>query len=342
MKKEKDSAVKRFLENPAHFCDLFNGSLFGGKQVLKAGSLESLPGEAIVSFADKDGRKVTVRRYRDAVRKACGNTMYAVFAVEGQGNTHYAMPVREMLYDAMSYTSQVEQAAVKHRENGDYENSAQFLSGFFPEDRLVPVVTLCLYYGTTPWDGPMELLDMMDIPEEFNDMRPYLSNYRLNLIQPENAEPDNFRTDWKLIFSLMKMAGDGTGMKEYIQENSEMFRHIPPDTYDMLKALLHADRWWKADADSGKGETDMCKALEEIEEMARLQGEKEGEQLLLIKLACRKLGKGKSPEEAADELEENTETIRKIYQAAKEFAPDYDCVQIYHRLKSGNVLPDAL
>lgn len=84
MKKEKDSAVKRFLENPAHFCDLFNGSLFGGKQVLKAGSLESLPGEAIVSFADKDGRKVTVKRYRDAVRKACGNALYAIFAVEGR------------------------------------------------------------------------------------------------------------------------------------------------------------------------------------------------------------------------------------------------------------------
>ena len=319
MKKEKDSAVKRFLENPAHFCDLFNGSLFGGKQVLKAGSLESLPGEAIVSFADKDGRKVTVKRYRDAVRKACGNALYAIFAVEGQDKAHYAMPVREMLYDAMSYTNQVEQAAVRHRENRDYQNSAQFLSGFFPEDRLVPVVTLCLYYGTTPWDGPMELLDMMDIPEEFEDMRPYLSNYRLNLIQPENAEPANFRTDWKLIFSLLKMAGDGTGMKEYIQENSEMFRHIPPDTYDMLKALLHADRWWKADADSGKGEI-----------------------LLLIKLACRKLEKGKSPEEAAEELEESVETIRKIYQAAEEFAPDYDNVQIYHRLKRGNDFSSAL
>lgn len=319
MKKEKDSAVKRFLENPAHFCDLFNGSLFGGKQVLKAGSLESLPGEAIVSFADKDGRKVTVKRYRDAVRKACGNALYAIFAVEGQDKAHYAMPVREMLYDAMSYTSQVEQAALRHRENGDYQNSAQFLSGFFPEDRLVPVVTLCIYYGTTPWDGPMELLDMMDIPEEFEDMRPYLSNYRLNLIQPENAEPDNFRTDWKLIFSLLKMAGDGTGMKEYIQENSEVFRHIPPDTYDMLKALLHADRWWKADADSGKGEI-----------------------LLLIKLACRKLEKGKSPEEAAEELEESVETIRKIYQAVEEFAPDYDNVQIYHRLKSGNDFSSAL
>lgn len=91
-----------------------------------------LPGESIVSFADKDGRKVTVKRYRDAVRKACGNALYAIFAVEGQDKAHYAMPVREMLYDAMSYTSQVEQAALRHRENGDYQNSAQFFIRLFP------------------------------------------------------------------------------------------------------------------------------------------------------------------------------------------------------------------
>ena len=55
-----------------------------------------------------------------------------------------------------------------------------------------------------------------------------------------------------------------------------------------------------------------------------------------------KLVKGKSPEEAAEELEESVETIRKIYQAVEEFAPDYDNVQIYHRLKSGNDFSSAL
>ena len=85
-------------------------------------------------------------------------------------------------------------------------------------------------------------------------------------------------------------------------------------------------------------DTKRNQTLEEIEEMAK----QEGEILLLIKLACRKLVKGKSPEEAAEELEESVETIRKIYQAVEEFAPDYDNVQIYHRLKSGNDFSSAL
>lgn len=82
---EKDLAVMRFLEKPENFSDLFNGSLFQGKQVLKAEMLESMSGRSALSFRDKDGRKVSVRRYRDAVCKASGHTAYAVFAVEGQG-----------------------------------------------------------------------------------------------------------------------------------------------------------------------------------------------------------------------------------------------------------------
>ena len=55
------------------------------------------------------------------------------------------------------------------------------------------------------------------------------------------------------------MAGDGTGNEGVYTGKtvkcSDIFHRII--SYDMLKALLHADRWWKADADSGKGETDM-------------------------------------------------------------------------------------
>ena len=91
MKKEKRFGSKRFLENPAHFFAIRSmDRRLAGNRVLKAGSLESLPGESIVSFADKDGRKVTVKRYRDAVRKVCGNALYAIFAVEGQDKAHYA------------------------------------------------------------------------------------------------------------------------------------------------------------------------------------------------------------------------------------------------------------
>ena len=35
MSNEKDLAVTKFLERPENFSDLFNGSLFQGKQVIK-------------------------------------------------------------------------------------------------------------------------------------------------------------------------------------------------------------------------------------------------------------------------------------------------------------------
>ena len=100
MSQRKDLAVKKFLEKPENFSDLFNGSIFCGRQVLRADMLERLPGESALSFPDKEGQKVSERRYRDAICKASGSTTYAVFAVEGQEKTHYAMAVREMFYDA--------------------------------------------------------------------------------------------------------------------------------------------------------------------------------------------------------------------------------------------------
>ena len=117
---------------------------------------------------------------------------------------------------------------------------------------------------------------LLDIPEEYEDMKPFMSNYKVNLVQPTDVEPENFRTDLKLIFSLLAMSSDGMGMRKYIQEHSEEFSHIPYETYDCLRELLHVDKWWKAESKIEKGEVDMCKALEEIAEMAKDEGKAEG------------------------------------------------------------------
>ena len=126
MSQRKDLAVKKFLEKPENFSDLFNGSIFCGRQVLRADMLERLPGESALTFPDKAGQKVSERRYRDAICKASGSTTYAVFAVEGQEKTHYAMPVREMLYDALNYAGQIKELTDRHRREKDYNNSAEF------------------------------------------------------------------------------------------------------------------------------------------------------------------------------------------------------------------------
>ena len=55
---------------------------------------------------------------------------------------NYAMPVNTMIYDAMNYGDQVNEAKKHHQKNKDYKSSDEFLSGFTLEDRLTPVITI--------------------------------------------------------------------------------------------------------------------------------------------------------------------------------------------------------
>ena len=51
---------------------------------------------------------------------------------------------------------------------------------FKRQNRLHPIVTICIYYGEDEWDGPRSLIDMLDIPEEFESL---ISDYKFNLIE---------------------------------------------------------------------------------------------------------------------------------------------------------------
>lgn len=44
------------------------------------------------------------------------------------------------------------------------------------ETKIVPTVTLVLYYGDTSWDGPLSVYDMLDIPEEMKAWAKYGCN----------------------------------------------------------------------------------------------------------------------------------------------------------------------
>ena len=60
------------------------------------------------------------------------------------------------------------------------------------------------------------------------------------------------------------------------------------------------------------------------ERIGEVRGEAKGEQSTLVRLICRKLRKGKSYTQIADELEEDEIRIKVICDLAQKFAPDYD------------------
>jgi len=69
-----------------------------------------------------------------------------------------------------------------------------------------------------------------------------------------------------------------------------------------------------------------------IREEGLKEGCIKGEEIKLIQIVGKKLRKGKSAEEIADEMKERMEEIERIVNASKECAPDYDHKEIYRSL----------
>ena len=62
-----------------------------------------------------------VQKYRDILKTAVimqeVETYYLLLGIENQTDIHYAMPVRNMIYDALQYGRQVTDTAARHRKN---------------------------------------------------------------------------------------------------------------------------------------------------------------------------------------------------------------------------------
>ena len=230
-----DVVLKQWLKNKVRFADLFNAVVFDGEQVIKPEELEELNSESgivIASTIDEDGteekNKVyhrTEQRYRDLVMRWKGEAELAVLALENQDKIHYAMPVRGMLYDALSYADQMrqvwEQLTESERKNVD-EN--EFFSRFRKQDRLCPVITIVFYYGEEPWDGATDLYELFEVKDKqlIHILQKYVSNYRMNLIEVNNDEDvTKFKSDLQIIFSMLKYRKDKRKLLEYTKEHKE-------------------------------------------------------------------------------------------------------------------------
>ena len=129
-----------------------------------------------------------------------------------------------MTYDALSYIKEYNNIKNEHKINKEHFNSPEgFLSGINKDDKFHPVITIVLYYGETPWDGPMCLSDMMvHMPEH---IRPFFSDYKLNLVQILDSDRLPFyNKDFKNLFDIIRYI--------YKKDLSSIYEKYPSDTID--------------------------------------------------------------------------------------------------------------
>lgn len=78
-----------------------------------------------------------VQRYQDAKKvsvKRDDHFAYMILGIEAQTHIHYAMPVRNLVYDGLQYAAQVEQFRIRHDLSGYDGVTDEFLSGLYRGD----------------------------------------------------------------------------------------------------------------------------------------------------------------------------------------------------------------
>ena len=308
---KKDTITKEYMSKRQYFADAFNSSVFDGKQIIKADEMalqELDPTELGIVFANEETD--IVQKYRDILKKCVvmsnGKMMFLLLGIENQSEVHYAMPVRNLLYDALNYGQQVKQIAAEHRKEKDLKD-AEFLSGFSKTDKIIPVISLVVYFGSDKWDGPRSLKEMFpeDIDSEILDE---VEDYRLHMIIPaEITDFSKFKTDLGKAMKYIAVSESRSEMGKLSED--EMFRTVGADTVRLINECTGSN----IEVEEEEEVVNMCNGLRELLEEERQMGKDE----LLNSQVSKKARKNLPLEKIAEDLEEDIEVIRPIYEKVK-------------------------
>lgn len=294
-----DVVTKMYIRENSVFADVVNYFIYGGKQVISPDTLTELdPTELMLTPSTKKKRpqRREIQKYRDvlkyAVIKNDTKAAYIVFGIENQTEIHYAMPVKNMLYDALRYSRQVDAASRKHRQQAkqDKQNLShskqEFLSGFQKDDHLIPVITLVILFNSENWNAPKSIHEMMDIDSQHKELLEFVQDYRIHLIEPAaltSADFIKFQSSLREVLEYISSSNDPKKLKALITENPRM-EQLDRNAAEVINAVTKTP----VKIEEGADKVNMCKAIEEMLKESKNEGMAAGiaagELNMLIKL----------------------------------------------------------
>lgn len=268
-----DTVVKNYWRNNEQFADFFNAVLFDGKQVIKPDELEDLDTEESSVLEHREYAE-SIGASRDNVKIRKKSTVYEVelviLGMEGQERIHYAMPMRVMGYDYGTYKKQYEANAAKYKSaNGMTED--EYMSRMKKADKLIPVITIVVYYGEKSWDGAVSLHEMLNIPKA---MESFVNDYKMHLVEARKNDLKLHNINNQDLFNLLEIILDKSAKWNEIKEKAINYARKHEVEKSVIMTVAGAANC-KMDYNmmEKKGDADMCTVFEE----ARKEGVAEGE-----------------------------------------------------------------
>ena len=314
-----DIVTKEYMRENTVFADAFNYLIYNGKKVIDPAKLTEIDSTEIAlpfgnaekvkaekkrkeqeaewssvkneSVRKKNTSRVgvkmdAVQKYRDVFKsmviKQDEKTSYVLLGIENQTDVHYAMPVRNAIYDALQYGRQVADIAADHRRNKkDFpgKSNGEYLSGFFKEDHIRPIITLVIHFGAEEWDGPLSLHEMMATRDM--EILSFVENYRIHLIDPAKLteeELNKFSTSLKEVMGYIKYSKDKEKLMEFLRKDTH--KTIEMNAARVIKTITNTP----IEVSEEMEEIEMCKAIEDLILESEEKGEKKGEEKGMIEI----------------------------------------------------------
>ena len=273
---EQNAVSMEYFKDPARFADLVNSVVFSGEEVVSPGDVKEL--DPVLWNVHRSGASLQAKvQVQDLLRQVSMGFQVILVALENQTKVHYAMPVRVMNADAAKYHDQCRKIGQEHEKKKDLSGK-EYLSRFGKEDKLLPVISIVVYFGKEPWDGPRTLKEMMDLSGCPKQMQDLIVDYPICLVEARKQEHlEWFRTDLRYVFGFLARAEEKHDLRTYVEEHREAFSEMRRDAYDLVSVMANMrELELIRDQEEREGGYDMCKAIYDMIEDGRSEGRSEG------------------------------------------------------------------
>ena len=271
--REKNATSIEYFKDPRRIVDLLNGIVFHGRQVITEDNLlEKNP--VLHNVYREKNKVVAIENTPDLSVAVTWKSLKFQFMIQIQTLEHYAMPVRNAIYDALQYGKQVSDIAAGHRRSQkDYsgKTGGEYLSGFLKEDHIKPVITLVIHFGAEDWDGPLSLHEMMPIRDM--EILSYVENYRIHLIDPAKLteeELNKFSTSMREVMGYIKYSNNKEKLLDFLRTDTH--KSIEMNAARVIKTITKTP----IKISEEKEGIEMCQAIEELIAESEARGEVRG------------------------------------------------------------------
>ena len=151
--------------------------------------------------------------------------------------------------------------------------------------KLKPVISLVLYYGTDDWEAPRSLVDLLDIPEEWRKrLEPLIADHPIRIVHlaaQDEQTRNKYQSDFRHIVDYLAYVRnkERQKLKEYMGDKRRKVAH-PMEYLDLMHAFTNDSRYVKIAErlqENGKEseEINMCIMLDMLEESGIEKGRRE-------------------------------------------------------------------